>query len=471
MVSILLVNVPSRRATSINIIPLGLLYVGSIVEREGHRAKIYDPYLSAVSLESFDGGNYSELDKVLKEFPPDIIGFGGIASSYGRTKKLSAYIKENCPDAFQIAGGPLASVYELLLTKTSINLVFHGETERTLPLFLERFVANQPYSDIPGISTIDHEAIIRNPLAPQIENLDEIPYPAYHLVNLKAYSADTIDVLSSRGCTHRCSFCYRHMKGHRQHSVAYLVNHIKFLISTYGFRNFGISDELFNAKREWVLDFCEAFERENVQISFRTSMRADKVDKAMLEKLHSVGCTQINYGHESGSDIILKEFRKGVDVQTNIAVTFLTRECGINTPVQVVIGSPSETPETIRETTDFLIEVCDQEPSINYLIPFPETPIWQFVIDNELIPDVEKYLDEIAHWGGSPVLNLTAIPNNVWRTWSFRMKADVRLARLKKEERWIRYASLWIASKILQWGYTFAPDAVIHAIRRRRVYY
>ena len=372
MVNILLINVPSRRTTSAKTVPLGLLYVGGIVERLGHSAKIYDPYLSQVSLESLDGGNYSELDTLLQEFRPDIVGFGGIASSYGRTKKMSVYIKEKCPDAFQMAGGPLPSVYELLLTKTNIKLVFHGETERTLPAFLDRFSSGLPYSDIDGISTIDRDAITRNPLAPQVENVDEIPYPAYHLVDLKAYNAETMDVLWSRGCTPRCSFCYRHMKGHRQHSVAYLVNHIKFLMTTYGYRNFGISDELFNARREWVIEFCEALERENIRITFRTSMRADKVDKTMLEKLQSIGCTEINYGHESGSDIILKEFRKGVDVKTNTVVTLLTRECGINAPVQVVIGSPSETPDTISDTTKFLIEVGGQEPSINYLIAFPE---------------------------------------------------------------------------------------------------
>ncbi|MGA2121555.1 MAG: radical SAM protein [Methanoregula sp.] len=469
--NVLLINVPSRRDTHGGTMPpLGLLYAGSIFERLGHRAKIYDPYLSNTNFEIFDAGDYSELDSIIRDFHPDIVGFGGIASSYGRTKKLSAFIKKKYPGVFQIAGGPLASVYELLLTKTKVDLVFHGETERTLPIFLERFSTKSSFSDIPGVSTITQGRITRNPLAPQIENLDDIPIPAYHLIDIKAYNPDKVDVLSSRGCTNKCSFCYRHMKGHRQHSIPYLINHIKFLINTYGYRKFDISDELFNANRQWVLNFCDALERQNLQISFKTSMRADKVDVPMLKRLKSTGCVQINYGHESGSEVILKEYRKGVDAKTNTAVTIMTRECGIDCPVQVVIGSPSETPETIRETTDFLIAVGGADPSINYLIPFPETPVWEHVKKHNLIPDVEKFLDDIARWGGSPVVNLTAIPDNVWRTWSYRIKADIKLASLKKEGKILHYTGMRIIFRVIELGYIYAPRAVIQMVRNRRTY-
>ena len=91
--------------------------------------------------------------------------------------------------------------------------------------------------------------------------------------------------------------------------------------------------------------------------------------------------------------------------------------------------------------------------------------------ENGLIPDVEGYLDEIAHWGGSPVVNLTKIPDNVWRTWSFRMKSDVHLADLKKEGRWLGFVYWWTVSRVMLWGYRHAPESVILAIRKRRVYY
>ncbi len=86
---ILLINVPSRRGRGGKTLPLGLLYAGSIIERCGHIAKIYDPYLNDENLTKLDSGDYTELGGILEEFHPDIVGFGGIASSFGRTKKIS----------------------------------------------------------------------------------------------------------------------------------------------------------------------------------------------------------------------------------------------------------------------------------------------------------------------------------------------------------------------------------------------
>jgi len=468
---ILLINVPSRRGKGGKMLPMGLLYAGSIIERCGHSVKIYDPYLNDENLTKLDNGDYLELEKILEDYHPDIVGFGGIASSFGRTKKISRYINKNYPNVLQISGGPLASVYELLLTKTYVNLVFHGETERTLPAFLNRYCNRLPYADIPGISTISSIGEIhRNPLAPQIENLDEIPIPNYNLLDLKAYHLDEMYMITSRGCTNRCSFCYRHMKGHRQHSVPYVINIIKSIIEKFAFKRFVFSDELFNANKEWVFDFCDTLERENLKISFRTSMRADKVDEFMLKRMKDVGCTEINYGQESGSDTILKEYRKGIDVKTNTLITLLTRKQGLKCPVQIVIGSPSETSSTIRETTDFLIGLDEGDLSINYLIPFPETPIWKYVEKNQLVADVENYLDEIAHWGGSPVLNLTQTPNHIWRTWSFQIKSEVNLAILKKERKMLKYTYQWIATKILIFGYSILPEKITRFVRDMKIY-
>ena len=198
----LFINVPSRRGRGGKTIPLGLLYAGSIVERCGHSAKIYDPYLSDDNLLNLDNGDYSALDEILEEYHPDIVGFGGIASSFGRTKKISDYIAGKRPAILQISGGPLASVYKLLLTRTKVSLVFHGETERTMPFFLEHYCNGTSYTDIPGISTISQTGEIRrNPLAPQIENLDEIPLPDYNLLDLDAYHLEFMEIITSRGCT------------------------------------------------------------------------------------------------------------------------------------------------------------------------------------------------------------------------------------------------------------------------------
>jgi len=496
--NILLINIPSRRGKGGMNLPLGFLYVGGIIERSGHSVEILDPYRYDPNLISFDKADYSEIEKKINDYCPKIIGFGGIASSYGRTKKISEYLYQKYPDIIQIAGGPLASVFELILTKTRINLVFHGETEITLPEFLEKFEKNENWRTISGISYFEGNTVLRNPMAPQIENLDLIPYPAYHLVNVEEYlthvsgtfeafredSGENFDanailqkigkggklfpVMTARGCTHKCSFCYRHMKGYRQHSVPYVINHIKHLMSHYAIRGFDISDELFNFKKEWIMEFCNALEQEKLDIYYRISgARVDRIDREILQRLKETGCFYISYGEESGSDIILKEYRKGVSAQQNKDIPLLTKEVGLINPMEILIGSPGETQKTIKETIQLLIDNSAVNPSINYLIPFPETPIWQYAMDNRLIPDIEKFLDEVAERGGAPIVNLTHVPDRVWLSWYSQITNELKLNRYRHKGMMVHYFILYPFIKIFNLMNPYIPRKFIASLKGR----
>ena len=474
---IILINVPSRKGEGGKFLPIGLLYLGGIVERCGHSVSIIDPYCIDPKLTAFDQEDYSDIDVVIKIHHSKIICFGGISSSYGRTKKLSKYIHLNYPGIFQIAGGPLASVYELLLHNTSINLVFHGETENTFPLFLDKFENNENWEMISGVSYLRDYQIIRNPNVNQIENLDTIPFPSYHLVKLEdyydsmlrivdSYSSDynfnfdykcviesfssggsIIPLMTSRGCTNKCSFCYRHMKGYRQHSVSYVISHIKFLNATYGIRGFNFADEFFNYNKEWVIEFCDAIDHENLDIYYLIAgARVDKIDEEMLKRLKKSGCVYIAYGQESGSNTILKEYRKGVTARQNLEITLLSKECGLICPVQIVIGSPGETQQTIDETIKFIIDSGSETPSLNYLLPFPETPIWKYVTDNKLIPDIEKYLDDVAEMGGCfGIVNLTQVPNYIWQKWIVNILNEIKLNSFRKKGQYINFIRLYLS--------------------------
>lgn len=459
--NILLVNVPSRKGKGGVLLPLGLLYVGAIIERCGHKVRIFDPYFHDVELRERIVG---EFDRVIEEWSPSVIGFGGIATSYGRAKQLASQVRKKYPGIYMIAGGALSSVSELLLKKTDVDLVFHGETETSLPLFLQAYDGALDFDSVPGISYRSGKEVVSTGPASQVDDLDSIPYPAYHLVNMEWYfnsiadwlagyeinlktvrdKSEIIDqigtkkhyipIVSSRGCTHRCLFCYRHMKGHRQHSVRYMIEHIKFLQENYGVKGFQFCDELFNASRSWVMQFCDAIERERIDIFYLIGgARVDRVDEEMLFRLKQTGCIEINYGQESGSDTILKEYRKGTTSQQNKDVTILTtKKVGLSSPVQIVIGSPKETRETINDTIALLKAVEAYQYSINYLIPLPGTPVWEYVEKRGLVNDVEKFLDLVAENGGAPLLNLTEVPDKTWRSWTSVIAREMGFYSLKK---------------------------------------
>jgi len=447
---ILLINSPSRQGRGAVFMPLGLIYVGGIIERCGHIAKIYDPYVEDRLLERFDDEWRDWVAREVSEFKPDIVGFGGVATSYPRTKAMSDYIKSVFPGVLQIAGGALASTAELILENTAIEVVFHGETEVSLPIFLEAIATNADCHKVAGVSYRERGEIVRTADPPQVKNLDEIPLPAYHLIDVGVYVEDVNDwlpdmrrkqflepesgyietvlaaarntkylpILTSRGCFYACSFCYRHQKGLRRHSVQYVISHMKLLKERYGIGGFYFADEMFNSDPQWILEFCDAVEEEGLKVFYQIGgARIDRISDKMLDRLKATGCIVLSYGQESGSDTILKELRKGVTSWQNFEGTVKTMKKGIIAPVSLVVGSPSETNETIRETIAFLKKAKVKSFCINYLIALPKTPVWEYAKSHNLIPDEEAYLQAASRLGGEPNLNLTKTDYIPWRNW------------------------------------------------------
>lgn len=477
---VLLINAPSRKYCLVP--PMGLLQVGAILEGLGHTPLIFDPVLDNSGTDHL---GFCSLDQILDSFKPDIIGYSGVATSYGSAKRYALKVRQRYPKIKQIAGGPLASVYSLLLTNASLDAVVHGEAEVSLTLLMEHFDSGRVIHDIPGISFLHTNGeVIRNKPAMQIEDLDELPLPAYHLVDFPRYfrhynmrdgnidvfkyalgsdkyiqeildrvGADDrwVEIMTGRGCTHHCLFCYRHMKGVRYFSIDYVVKHVKFLKDNYGIRGFQFADELFNGSMERVFAFCDAIEANELDIFYIIGgARVDKINEKMLRRLKETGCIEMNYGHESGSDSILKEYRKGATVKQNKEITLLTtKEVGLICPIQLVIGSPGETDETIRETRQFLKDIGAVHCSLNYLIPLPETPIWEYVTKNRLVNDVEKYLDEVAESGGAPLLNLTKMPDKIWKSWQFIISEELDIYECKKRGFRFRYIYKLIFLKAL----------------------
>lgn len=493
---VLLINAPSRRNALVP--PMGLLQVGAILEGLGHTPLIFDPILDNTEQKHLLGS----LDRRLDSFKPDIVGYSGVATSYGSAKQYALHIRRRYPKITQIAGGPLASVYSFLLTKASLGVVVHGEAEVSLPLLMEQFDNGRTIHDIPGIS-FPHTSgeVIRNKPAMQIENLDELPLPAYHLVDFPRYfrhmrenidlfkdmlgsdqhvqdildrvGADNrwVEVMTGRGCTHHCLFCYRHMKGVRYFSVDYVVRHVKFLKETYGIRGFQFADELFNGSMERVFALCDAIEANGLNIFYMVGgARVDKINEKMLRRLKETGCVEINYGHESGSDKILKEYRKGTTSQQNKEITLLTtKKVGLICPVQLVIGSPGETNDTVHETIQFLKDVDTYRYSLNYLIPLPETPIWKYVTKNRLVGDVEEYLDLVAEYGGAPLLNLTKMPDKIWKSWGFIIRKELELYYCKKRGLRFRYVYRLIFLTVLPFMPRWFKSFVKRVIRLCKV--
>lgn len=419
--------------------PSGLLYVASALKRAGHQAAILDAYreyLSPVQLVEHVAAHGFEA-----------VGFGGITTCYYYVKEASNLLREKLPRVHLLAGGVLSSAQQLLLTKTPLDVICTGEGEITVVNIINRFAENsRDFTDMKGVSYLKDGKVMTNPPQEYIEKLDDIPFPDYSLVDMTIYAHDAMsdsffnndeesrrfykpgmkvfNLKTARGCSNSCAFCYRHLHGYRQHSVRYVIDHILYLKNNYNIHFYRFGDELFTRDRGWVMDFAQTLIDEGLQIKFIIhGVRTDNVDAELMDKLEEAGCVVVFVGFESGSATMLKEMKKNVTVEQNISAVRVILASGLNVLVQTVVGMPSETDETIRETIDALIKtgVSDEWVTINYAQAYPGTWLWYYATKNNIIVDQEDYLVKLGH-DNNYFLNYTALPTSVTRLWSWQMR-------------------------------------------------
>jgi anaerobic magnesium-protoporphyrin IX monomethyl ester cyclase len=426
--------------------PYGLLYVGSAIQRAGFPVRIYDRHLDIqMDVKKF-------CDQLISE-EYHVLGLGGVASAYKDAIQIASYIKRKKPESKIIVGGYLGSTAEQLLIHAPIDAVVRGEGEITTIELLWALLQNKPLADIPGLIYLNEGEIIKTPYRKQIDNLDEIPFPDYSLVEMekylipadkapyfrldsrsKEYKGTLIDIKTSRGCINSCTFCYRHMKGMRHHSPEYVLKHMNYLHEKYHAVFFNISDELTISSAEWVDDFCRLKQEQNLDILFRiNSARVDLVTREMLQKLKDAGMVEITYGIESGSQKMLNAMFKHTTVEQNMNALRLTYELGLQTTIPLVVGLPEENLSTIFETARFLI-ACPHYPNIMENeyddtsdlrvfnpIAFPGTVLYKQGLKLKIIQNEHEYLSSLNDNVVMRTYNFTRYPNFVIKLWRYSL--------------------------------------------------
>lgn len=485
---ILLVLPPTAEKPSYAEPPSGLLYVASAMKRAGHQPTILDIYRNYVTPQ--------ELLDIVRTNNYETVGFGGITTCYWYVREASHLIRRQLPSVHLIAGGVLSSVHELLLQNTPIDVVCLGEGEITATQVINRLATgNREFDDIKGVIFRKDGRMVRTPRQPYIDNLDDIPIPSYELIDMNTYGFDAMrdpifsvdipskkfykegmrvfNIKTARGCTNACAFCYRHFLGYRQHSVEYVINHIKYLQERYNIHFLRFGDELFTRDKDWVIRLAQRLITENVNIKYIVhGVRTDNVSPELMNALKKSGCVTVFIGFESGSQRILQEMRKNVTVEQNIQAVRTIIESGLNVMVQTVIGMPGENNETIGETIDSLVKtkVSPEWLSINYAQAYPGTWLWQYGRREGLITDQEKYLIEMGK-SHDLFLNYTSIPDETMKKWRKQILTSIVRNKYKSTGKFIcllgtfnpRLYSLGIAYQ--REGLKFVLKKVVHYFR------
>lgn len=347
--------------------PLGLLYLGAVLEENGVEAKVVDL-------------NFHEDFKVLENMDADFYGVYCSSPLIKSALSVNRFLKETHPDAIRIVGGPHATCVPGDLVE-HFDKVIIGEGEKAI------------------IEVLEGKFVGKLAQCSPIEDLDTIPYPARHLVPIKEYhrrvgGLPSTGLITARGCPHgRCAFCSKVWDGKvRFRSAKNIIGEVEECIEKYNIRAFSIRDDTFTWRRKRLFEILDGFKK--LGVLWRCLTRVDQVDKTTLSRMGEGGCVEVVYGIENGSQTILDNLNKGTTVAQNREAIRLTKEAGIKTKTAVIVGSPGETWETVRETMHFIEDNPPDSAIVCIFTPYPGSPVWE---DPEafgmkiLTRDVSKY--------------------------------------------------------------------------------
>jgi radical SAM superfamily enzyme YgiQ (UPF0313 family) len=357
---------------------LGLGYLAASLEKNGLSAEIYDASAEGKSLEDVR-------KKVLDNKGIDWIGISTTSYQYKMALNVAQIVRENSPGTRIIMGGVHPTLFpDEILSSAFVDFVVRNEGEITLP----ELMRGENPGRIPGISFKDNGRIVHNPDRPWIENLDDIPYPAYHLLPMgkseltlgAAKRWPAVMLIGSRGCRFNCSFCTTAAMGSkfRYRSAENILGEIKLLTDKYGIREIHFQDDSFTLNRERVLKLCGLIKENKIDISWLCMANAVALDEEVLVHMKEAGCHQICMGIESGNEHILKDLNKPVRLDQVRKAVAMVKKAGIDARGSFMVGCPGETEETIKKTINFAKELDLDLISVTILTPLPGSRLYKW---------------------------------------------------------------------------------------------
>jgi len=446
--NILAVHPPYPGNKQIVYLPLGLGYTTAVAEREGHEVTVLDMHNLRLS--------YDVLEKTLARREFQACFMGGFAMQVKGMAKVTELIKKVQPDCKVILGGVgVSDIPEIALNYTRADIVSNGEAENVLPPLLKAIEERRACEDLPGFVYRRGGDIIKQARAAAPDDLDALPYPAYHLfdvdyISTKSYNGRgprSLHLMTSRGCPFKCNFCINSVlnnrtllkeihgkveeeaaKSQRFRSVGSLAKEIEFLRSRYGITDFHFADEEFITHRRRLEEVCQAIEP--LGISWSTSGRADWATEDKLHRMKKAGCTYVLFGVETGSQTLLDLMDKNAKKPAVTQGLISARKVGMDFIANFMVGHPGETESTIRETVDF----CKEHKLIflpAFVTLFPNSKMFHDFAKN--ITDWDWYFKTLStiDFNRNLLVNLTKMPQKkllAMRNWAVAETFSTMLA-------------------------------------------
>lgn len=356
--------------------PSSIAYIAALLEKSEFEVIIIDQHANNITNE--------ELSNKINAESPQLVGFSCLTAVMGNVKVLVEQIRLLKKDIKIVLGNIHATMFaDELLRQGIADIVVRGEGEFSMLETTKAIEQKKSLDGIKGISFVDNGKVYHNPDREPVQNLDNLPYPAWHLFNLECYKTHpmvslyktTLPIQASRGCPYKCIFCSQDTvyKKPQYRKTVNVINEIEYIYNNLGVSNFVFIDAYFPFSIEHGLEFCEELMRRGLhkKIIWVTETRVDKVNLKLLKRMKEAGLRLLMYGFEVGNQGVLDSINKRTTLEQARQAMKDTKKANILTLGLFMLGLPGETKQTCEDTIKFAKELDCDIAKFNIAVPLP----------------------------------------------------------------------------------------------------
>jgi radical SAM superfamily enzyme YgiQ (UPF0313 family) len=402
--------------------PFALMYLASFLRENGHDVYIFDRNVDR-----------SNLENVIRKICPDMVGISSFTGPMILDALSLARVVRNTTDAPIVWGGIHPSLLPMqTINNPCVDTVVVGEGELTLLDLVNTLENGKSLEDVRGIVYKENGTVHANPPRGFIRNLDELPMPAWDLIDVRDYA--WFYIFTSRGCPHNCGFCYNQEYNKRKwrgKSSDRVLEEINYLVSEYKTRRIGIGDDNFTCNRKRLHEICDKIIEEDIDIEWRCESRVDSVNDETLRLMKKAGCHVIYFGVESGSPRILKLINKDIPISRVERTLKNCKETGMATSAAFMVGLPTETREEMEMTRSLALRLPLWAITVKIYVPCPGTALYDFCVRNGLLqpPNSLEEWGFVSSWSDTAI-NVSDVPAEEVESLRKEIELEIRTRNL-----------------------------------------
>lgn len=367
--------------------PITMATIAAILEKDGLEVRFADCSTESISSE--------QLRDLLREYNPDLVVINTATPSIVGDLSIATLAKEVRPSIKTVAIGNHVSALpkESLEMESNLDYVVLGEPEysvRDIALCLQQ---GRSMTGVNGIAYKDNGSVILTNRRPSIKDLDELPFPNWHHINLNLYHLPFTErpflmVSAGRGCPYNCTFCVAptyYGSKLRIRSARRIVDEIEWNKNEFAVSDFLFWTESFTINDKHARAICDEIIRRRLDVKWVCTTRVDNVNPELLSKLKLAGCWMIGFGIESGNQGILNGIRKGITLEQIEAAVRVSKIAGLEVTGHCILGLPGETRETAMETVEMAKRLELDFVQFYCAVPFPGSDLYSLAVKNAWI--------------------------------------------------------------------------------------